>query len=525
MNGSLVTRSANVSWDRAAWLVILVHAVLLLSWWPLLPFFLDSYYHLNVIQAFRDAGGVVLHDFWEFAPLGRPHLYPPALHLLVLSLDWFHVSPVTLARLFTVVTYPALLLAMWWFMRTWWGGVPAYWATLCGTLPFSYLLVSCNTVAASWAIVAWLVGLVALFHRAWLAFVLCGVVACYTHLGIPWVMVGSWALLGWWDAPVRRFLLRGAGATFALALPWLWHLWKHRASLGPMSSLENTQLELPILLYLLALVGLGMALKERSKTAGRLLLSVWASLWLMVIHYRFRFFSGQGILGISLLAGLGLTRIHAWMDGAWRKHAHVAAWVMPALLTCLAIAVNPTVFLQEGRRFVIAGDSSLLDLTLRSEQVKRGYASSFYRQQFMSPISRLIDQHSQADELLGCNFPYTCGLFAALSHRAMATGMFAEVRAAQQQPLETLRHAHVIVWLKTASLPGMPSLARLQREWSLRLIGETELAYVFRNPLATTTRRMATPALPLWLGFVFLWGAIGIVVVDLYRHRGQHGRI
>ncbi|MBI3997157.1 MAG: hypothetical protein HY352_05810 [Candidatus Omnitrophica bacterium] len=505
--------------------MILVHAVLLLSWWPLLPFFLDSYYHLNVIQAFRDAGGVVLHDFWEFAPLGRPHLYPPALHLLVLSLDWCHLPPVTLARLLTVVTYPVLLLATWWFMRTWWGSVPAYWATLCSVLPFSYLLVSCNTVAASWAIVAWLVGLVALFHRARLAFVLCGALVFYTHLGMPWVMVCSWMLVGLWYAPMRGFLLRAAAWTFALASPWLWHLWRHHASLGPMSSLENTQLELPILLYLFALVGLGMVLKERSTTAGRLLLSLWASLWLMVIHYRFRFFSGQGILGISLLAGLGLTRIHAWMEGVWRGRVRVAAWVIPAMLTCLAIAVNSTVFLQEGRRFVVVGDSSLLDLTLRSEHVTRGYGSSFYRPQFMSPIGQLIDQHSQADELIGCNFPYTCGLFAAVSHRAMATGMFAEVRAAQQQPLETLRHAHLIVWLKAASLPGMPSLTQLQREWSLRLIGETDMAFVFRNPLATTRRQVATPVLPLWLGFVFLWGAIGMVIVDLSWHREQRGRI
>src|SRR3989338_1246111 len=103
-----------VRWNEASWALIVLHTVLLLSWWPLLPLFVDIYYHLNVLQGFRDAGGVVLHAFWELAPAGRPHLYPPALHVGLLALDGLQLDPITLARLDSVVPYPLLLLPTWW---------------------------------------------------------------------------------------------------------------------------------------------------------------------------------------------------------------------------------------------------------------------------------------------------------------------------------------------------------------------------------------------------------------------------
>src|SRR6185436_3212168 len=97
------------AWDRASWCLIALHTVLLLSWWPLLPWFVDLYYHMNVLEGFRQAGGVALHDFWEFAPAGRPHLYPPALHVALLSFDWLPMGVITRARLASVLPYPALL--------------------------------------------------------------------------------------------------------------------------------------------------------------------------------------------------------------------------------------------------------------------------------------------------------------------------------------------------------------------------------------------------------------------------------
>jgi hypothetical protein len=40
------------------------------------PFFLDIYYHLNVMRGFDSAGGVVNWAFWELAPSGQPLINP-----------------------------------------------------------------------------------------------------------------------------------------------------------------------------------------------------------------------------------------------------------------------------------------------------------------------------------------------------------------------------------------------------------------------------------------------------------------
>src|SRR3989338_10814800 len=85
--------------------------------WDTYPRFLDSYYHLAVIQGFRQHGGVALHAFWESAPAGRPHLYPPLFHLLWWPVAALVREPITVARCWSVVGGPSLLLVMAWAGR------------------------------------------------------------------------------------------------------------------------------------------------------------------------------------------------------------------------------------------------------------------------------------------------------------------------------------------------------------------------------------------------------------------------
>ena len=45
--------------------------------WSLYPIHVDTYYHMETIEGFRQAGGVVTHAFWEMAPGGDPTLTRP----------------------------------------------------------------------------------------------------------------------------------------------------------------------------------------------------------------------------------------------------------------------------------------------------------------------------------------------------------------------------------------------------------------------------------------------------------------
>lgn len=482
-------------WDRAAWGWILIHTVLLAALWPLLPIFVDIYYHLNVAQGFRDAGGVVLHDFWEFAPLGRPHVYPPALHVALAAFAQAGLPLLTIGQLLTVGTYPAVLLATWALVRTWLGSERAYWATLCSLVPYSYLLVTCNTVAASWAIVWWLLSLVALHQRNALGLALCGVLAFYTHLSMPWLMLLSWGLLAWREPPLRQMVLRGGSVVVLAALPWLGHLWQQRAAFGPIRSMENLYLEWPLAIDVLALIGVGVLWRAPAPGPRRLLFVLLASLLPLAISYPFRFFSGQGLLALSLLAGEAVYQGHQ----RWQRYTRQPAFVTAGLLSAALLLVSPVYIQQPQRPLWGIWESALANLLPVPPRLQRSNAVSFYNARLMDPLAQLIRQHSQPEELISCSLPHVGGLLAVLTHRAMSTGMLAEVRAPGAAPLEQLARAHLVVWLKIEPLPGFPDLATLQAQLPLQLVAETEMAYVFRNAAAQAGRPLSPPIVPLGL--------------------------
>src|SRR3989338_7051083 len=102
--------------------------------WDTYPRFLDSYYHLAVIQGFRQAGGIALHAFWESAPAGRPHLYPPLFHLVWAPLALLVRDPIAPARCWTLLGTSLLLVSTAWATRQLFGGRRAFFTT-GATLP------------------------------------------------------------------------------------------------------------------------------------------------------------------------------------------------------------------------------------------------------------------------------------------------------------------------------------------------------------------------------------------------------
>ena len=70
-------------WGISALVLIVLMTGLSLLNWQRFPFFLDIYYHLNVMRGFDTAGGIVNHAFWELAPEGNLKLFPPPFHILL----------------------------------------------------------------------------------------------------------------------------------------------------------------------------------------------------------------------------------------------------------------------------------------------------------------------------------------------------------------------------------------------------------------------------------------------------------
>jgi len=118
-------------------LLIFVAAVGALRW-SLYPVFVDTYYHMAVIEGFKQAGGITTHAFWEMAPGGRAHVYPPMLHAVGYLFTQIGVSPRMFITFVSWGFYPGCMLTTWLWLRRVTGPRSALFAVvlLCGPATF-----------------------------------------------------------------------------------------------------------------------------------------------------------------------------------------------------------------------------------------------------------------------------------------------------------------------------------------------------------------------------------------------------
>lgn len=470
--------------------------------WDTYPRFLDSYYHLAVIQGFRQAGGLVLHAFWESAPAGRAHLYPPLFHLL-----WWPVAalvhhPLTVARLWSLLGAPALFLAMAWAVRHVEGprraALTVIAALLSSSLLFSTLLHPTATLALIEILGVW----VALERgRTVVAGLLVGAIG-WTHLGLPWVTLPALGLLGAADRPRRRTAWTAAAIGLAVMAPWWLHVARHAAALHAIQQPESRSVELAPILLGLGLWG-GLVAWHRAPTY-RFWLALLATALPWAIQYPYRFFSGQGLLPIVLLAGLALDEGAArWATTRGRALGGVGL-VGVCLLAGPMVANRPAWRVRWGETGLTAA--------LGGIPLDRGHLESLYDARQFAPLVTALRREARPDDLLFCNYPHMGGLFSVLTGLSTTTSMFAE---AGRRPWEgALADARWVLWFKMPEKvdPQNDAMARqlaATRGW--RVVEETPIAWVFEQPSATARRAMPGRTLPWWwLGCAAL--AVGVTL-------------
>ena len=101
----------------AALSVILFHTVLLILNIENLPADQKDWsYHLMIARMFVEHK-TFLWDYYEFAPIGRPHLYPPFLHLLFAATNILGMGWVTIQKFYGILIYPVSLLSTFFVSR------------------------------------------------------------------------------------------------------------------------------------------------------------------------------------------------------------------------------------------------------------------------------------------------------------------------------------------------------------------------------------------------------------------------
>lgn len=481
-------------WSCAGWLLILATAILAAAHWPRYPYFWDSYYHLSVIQNFREAGGPALLQTWEAAPEGRVHLYPPLFHLLFLPARMAQIDPILLARFWTWASFPLLLLSVNEVLRRLAGPRPAALALAALLTPYSFFLGSINMVPATLTLIWGMGALLALSRQRGLAAGLFLALAFWTHAGLPWLIALSFLLFGLFSAEHRRAAWTAVGIGLLGGSGWLIHLARHLSEFQLQPRGEDRLLDTPVLFLALGLWGAVCAWKKGG------LHRFWVALAIgflpMAIGYRSRFLATQGIFPLLVLAGFALEQAAS----RFRRQGIFVGMLALLVLFSPALRTSPA-----GIRLAWA-DTSLSALTGLSQPAARGYDTSLFQPRMMRELSREIRLRTPPDQLIFCNLPYVGGLLSVVSERATTNQM---LRESADRPIERqIRPARLIVWVKEPD-GGIPAgMQEAVLQFHLRPVGETELAYLYLNPAAEGRHRPARAVCP-W------WGAWGIFLLAL----------
>jgi hypothetical protein len=262
-------------------------------------------------------------------------------------------------------------------------------------------------------------------------------------------------------------------------------------------------------------VGLWRAIKARNADAWPV--AWWIGCLGMVPMFRFRWLSGEGLLPVVWLGGLGFDAIaHRLVAVAVRRP--LAAGVL------LMAAVSSTPVLEhDGSRWRCRWPAAGWIQVARASPPQPAWAEPLLSAPLMLELARLVERQTRPGEILWSNMAHPAGWIAVLARRATSTAMFDEIRPATPSD-DPLRAAQVLVWFKLAPMSPAESdaLERIRSDPTLRVVADHGLAVLLRRAGGGARSQEARRVIPLWAAGGLLGLGLALIWRDV-RRRGQAG--
>jgi len=226
LNSKYFFRVNIFSW--LAFLVIIFASCLLLSNPVMLPpNFSDISYHLSVANGFINSGGVVAWDYWEAAPFGRVHLYPPLFHLILSAALLLGINQVLLIKLVSFIIYPLILWAIWYLAKNIFNNFVAFLAVVLIAKSLPFIAMSLTVLPATLTIFFTLLVYVLLTRQKYFAAFLLMILVWYTHMILPYF--SAWLLISYGLVNRKEFnkIIIIVFGSFFFYLPWFINVVNH----------------------------------------------------------------------------------------------------------------------------------------------------------------------------------------------------------------------------------------------------------------------------------------------------------
>lgn len=512
------------SWALYSFAIIVLVCFLIFARWSLLPDFIDIYYHLLTARGFNMAGGYTSIDFLQCAPGGRVNLYPPLFHLLLAGLMKCGLPPLGAARLTAAAAFPLFLAALWRWTHVFFHERLAFFSVLLASSVYSLYLACGNFIPATLACVLGLEAMRACRRgKTMPAAVLLGM-AFYTHPHIPFFIAVSLALYGCFYKDHRASCRRAVFLGMLYAVPLFVHWIAHARYFNGAAVKERFIIEIPLVLFFCIFSFKGI-FERRDGYMPAAILACAAILCMP--FYPYRFISGQGAVGIIILAAAGIDRVYEYCVAGSAGARYLAcrpagavslrrAATLAAIIVMAAVYM-PSFILEPGRRAAFAPvNSTYINIQSSSKPLARPNDFSLASFTHIRELARIVRDNSASGDIIYANIRFMDVMLASLSGRAASGGMLPEVR-----PLNapgTAQDARIIVWFKNDEPARRPGLIRdIFGPEGLVPAAETELAVIYRNELSRAKARTPVPdisygviavliaGIVLWTGITRLW--------------------
>jgi len=489
-------------YDLLSAVLLLLLAVFSLSRIPYLPQFVDGYYHLSVAQGFIKSGGWVGWDWWDFAPLGRPHLYPPLYHFLLVGLLKLKINNLLALQVTEALSAPVFFMVFWRVVRSLWDKRTACFALVISSSFFPLYVASTGNVPATMAMVFGLLSVLFFKHRRIAAAVVSLTLSFYAHAAIPWMFVCGYLTLIFFDKDRRSDSVKTVILSLAVASPLFFHQLKYLNYLYMSVQGEAALIQFGFLIFILAAIG--VAGTWRDKFPNIFFIGFLLGIFIVFFKYPYRIFSAQGMAAVALLAAIGIEKIFNVLKPQPYK---------PAVFFFLSLFLffHPVLHKPDPAKPITVKLFNSTYYRLMTGQVEDFFMfNSLFFPKIDLPVAVLITQASGPNDIIVSNYRIMGQTFSALCNRANAYSMLSEVKAPLNfNPYE---HAKIVVWLDYKN-SGFPY--RQNHKW--QLLKQSEIYEVYLNREYSDSLQVVPAKLPFSFIFIMFLAAMIFMAYTLFK--------
>jgi hypothetical protein len=471
----------SISWDSLSKILIVVFLFLQLIRNLIMPQFMDIYYHLQTAWGFLQSGGYCGWDFWQYAPVGRVHIYPPLFHLILALFMKLGLSPDLLAKLCEGIIPWVFLIVTWDFVRQNFSERLGFFVVFSFFLSFSFYLSLLNHAPATLAFIFGILSLGRLLRGQLMRSAILLALSFYTHIGVSIYFYLVFFIYGLVEINRRRPIGKVILITVILASPILLKelaAFKYVSILGFQLN-EKYLIQIKVLEYILAVFGLYLAFKSREKY-GLFLSFLLASF--IFIPYPYRFFSAEGYFAVVFLSALTWDYLCQVLK---RKYLLVFACILVLLFSPTLIRDSSSVGSRNFRLQTF--DSALLGIILaRGQEI-------WYPQEYIS-AAEIVKKNSQPKDIVYSTMSITGPIISSFAGRACANGLLPEIKP--EREVNPFLTAKIIIF---TAIDDQTLISSAVTKFHLVKLGENKLFRIYSNPSCRAQVQVRPAAVPFWV--------------------------